>query len=96
MSTQRNVPDKTIPHAFGEIGVLTVLIFLGGVCIYPSNAVTNFLIPEVLTSVAYSQTVGAGLLMLCAIQAVLLFLKHKKEQARRRKSISHSRWQETC
>ncbi|CAK7046457.1 MAG: hypothetical protein DELT_00845 [Desulfovibrio sp.] len=78
MNAQHNVSDKTIPVEYGEVGVLAVLIFLGGVCIYPSNAVTNFLIPEVLTSVAYSQTVGAGLLILCAIQAVFLIVKHAK------------------
>ena len=78
MSSQHTVSNKTIPLEYGEVGVLAVLIFLGGVCIYPSNAVTNFLIPEVLTSVAYSQTVGAGLLILCAIQAISLVLKHRK------------------
>lgn len=72
MSTEHNVSDVTIPLEYGEIGTLILLTFLGGVCVYPSNMVTNFLIPEVLTSVQYSQTVGALLLGLCGIRAVLL------------------------
>ena len=72
MSAQHNISEKHLPVEYGEVGVLVMLIFLGCVCVYPSNAVTNFLIPEVLTSVAYSQTVGGALLVLCGIQAILL------------------------
>ncbi len=78
MSAQHNVSDKTIPVEYGEIGVLLLMIFLGAVCIYPSNVVTNFLIPEVLSSVAYSQAIGAGLLILCGVQAVNLVLKRMR------------------
>lgn len=72
MSAQHNISERHLPVEYGEVGVLAMLIFLGCVCIYPSNEVTNFLIPEVLTSVAYSQTVGGALLILCGVQAVLL------------------------
>jgi len=75
MSANYNISNKHLPLEYGEIGILVVLLFLSGVCIYPSNAVTNFLIPEVLSSVAYSQTVGGALMVLCLIRASQLLYR---------------------
>ncbi len=72
---------KGLPLAYGEAGLLALLLFLGGVCVYPSNLVTNFLVPEQLSSVAYSRIIGCALLGLCGVRAALALLAAKTDRA---------------
>lgn len=75
---QYNLSRRSVSVEHGEVGILAVLFFLGAVCVYPSNEQTNFLIPEVLTSVAYSRSIGLALLVLCAARSGLLLWGVKK------------------
>ncbi len=75
---QYNLSQKSISVEHGEVCILTLLFLLGALCVYPSNPNTNFLIPEVLTSVAYSRAVGLALIVLCVIRSVALLKRAAK------------------